>query len=255
MPNVTILDVVQRLLSDMDSDAVNSITETIEATQIAHVVRDTYENIVDEHRMHGTRRLFQLDGVSDTSRPNYLRIPAGYFNIDWVNYDARLEKDTTPQLSRVDYLPPQEFITRVNMRSADDPAVITVFDFHGGRLHIMDNKTPSFYTTFDNDYLVFDSYNKDVEDTLMESKTQAYGQFRPDLSLADSTVLDLPKHLLSLLVNEAREMVFEQFKDGAPQKITRNALRARVRAQRTDHKLALRNPADNLPDYGRRPRR
>lgn len=255
MANVTLLDITQRLLSDMDSDAVNSITETHEATQVAMVVRDAYENILDEHRMTSKKRLFQLDGVSDTARPNYLKIPEGYFNIEWLKYDKRIATADPPLYQNVDYVTPEEFMDRVNLRDSDEATVQIVYDFYGGRLHIRNDKSPTYYTTFDNDYLVFDSFNVNVEDTLMESKTQAYGQIRSDLSLSDAAVIDLPKHLMSLLINEAREICFEYFKDGAPQKVTRNALRSRVRAQRTDRKLANDHAFDNLPDYGRIPRR
>jgi hypothetical protein len=239
----------------MDSDAVNSITETSEATQVANVVRDCYENISDEHRMSSMKRLFQLDGVSDTDRPNYLRIPEGYFNIEWLTYDKRTAIADPPQYGSVDYKSPSEFVMLSNTRATTATTVDTVYDVNGGELHVINNQAPSYYTSFDNVYLVFDAYNSDVEDTLMESKTQAFGQFRKDMSLADATIIDLPKHLLNLLINEAKETCFELFKDGAPSKLVRNALRSRVRAQRVDNKLQTLDGSSSLPDYGRRPRR
>ncbi len=42
----TLLEMTQSILSDMDSEAVNSISDTVEAQQIASVVEDTYYNIV-----------------------------------------------------------------------------------------------------------------------------------------------------------------------------------------------------------------
>lgn len=256
MAAVTVLDVVQRLLSDMDSDGVNTIDETIESTQVAHVVRDTYEQIMDEHRMFGQHRLFQLDGVSDLDHPNYLRIPDNYFNVTAVLYDKRQDVDDDKLYLSVEYVDPIEFLARTNIRVESDSTVQLVEDYYGGKLFIRNDKSPDFYTTFDNSYIVCDSYNSAVENTLMESKSQAYGQYRPELILDDDSVIDLPKHLMSLLMAEARETCFEYFKDGAPQKVTRNALRTRVRAQRTDHKLnRLGGGVLGLPDYGRRPRR
>lgn len=256
MADTTLLDVVQKLLSDMDSDTVNTISETIEATQVANVVKDCYEQIMDEHRMFGQHKLFNLEGVSDTDRPTHLRIPEGYFNLQWVKYDNRLDVADDPEFVHIQYVDPEEFITRTNMRRESDANVEKVTDFDGAYLFIANDKSPDFYTTFDNDYIVCDSYNSDVESTLMESKTQAFGQYRPDLTLSDNSVIDLPKHLMSLLMAEARETCFEYFKDGAPQKVVRNAVRTRVRAQRTDHKLnRMGGGTRDLPDYGRRPRR
>ena len=42
----TLLQVVQSILSDMDSEDVNTISDTIEAQQVASVVEDTYFNIM-----------------------------------------------------------------------------------------------------------------------------------------------------------------------------------------------------------------
>jgi hypothetical protein len=42
----TLLEMVQSILSDMDSEDVNSISDTNEAEQIASVIEDTYYNII-----------------------------------------------------------------------------------------------------------------------------------------------------------------------------------------------------------------
>ena len=41
----TLLQMTQSILSDMDSEAVNSISDTVEAQQIASVIEDTFYNI------------------------------------------------------------------------------------------------------------------------------------------------------------------------------------------------------------------
>ena len=42
----TLLQIVQNILSDLDSEDVNSISDTVEAMQIARVVENTFYNIV-----------------------------------------------------------------------------------------------------------------------------------------------------------------------------------------------------------------
>ena len=42
----TLLQLVQSILSDMDSEEVNGISDTIEAKQIASVIEDTYYNLL-----------------------------------------------------------------------------------------------------------------------------------------------------------------------------------------------------------------
>lgn len=47
MPKLTLLDIVQDVLSDMDSDEVNSINDSIEALQVAAIAKSTFYNIID----------------------------------------------------------------------------------------------------------------------------------------------------------------------------------------------------------------
>ena len=40
----TLLEMVQSILSDMDSEDVNAVSDTLEAQQVASVIEDTYYN-------------------------------------------------------------------------------------------------------------------------------------------------------------------------------------------------------------------
>ncbi len=44
MAKMTLLEVVQEILSDMNSDNVNSINDTIEAQQVVQIAKRTYFN-------------------------------------------------------------------------------------------------------------------------------------------------------------------------------------------------------------------
>lgn len=48
MAKLTLLDIVQDILSDMDSDTVNSITDSVESLQIAQIVKTTFFEIITE---------------------------------------------------------------------------------------------------------------------------------------------------------------------------------------------------------------
>ena len=49
MAKETLIDIVQDILSDADSDDVSSISDTVEADQCARVVRDVFNQIVADH--------------------------------------------------------------------------------------------------------------------------------------------------------------------------------------------------------------
>ena len=46
MAKMTLLEITQDIMSDMDSDNVNSINDSVEALQVAQVVKTTYYNII-----------------------------------------------------------------------------------------------------------------------------------------------------------------------------------------------------------------
>ena len=47
MAKMTLLEMTQDILSDMDSDEVNSIATTSESLQIAQIIKTAYYNIID----------------------------------------------------------------------------------------------------------------------------------------------------------------------------------------------------------------
>ena len=56
----TLLQMVQSILSDMDSEAVNSISDTVEAEQVASVIQETFFNIVAARYIPEHRPLIKL---------------------------------------------------------------------------------------------------------------------------------------------------------------------------------------------------
>jgi hypothetical protein len=50
---MTLLEIVQDVLNDMDSDEVNSISDTVEATQIANICRSVYYYDCRSSRAYG----------------------------------------------------------------------------------------------------------------------------------------------------------------------------------------------------------
>ena len=123
-----------------------------------------------------------------------------------------------------------------------------VVDPSGVEFLIKNDTNPSYYTSLDGRVFIFDSYDSSIDSTLQSSKTQVYGQVTNDLTIADTTVIDLPQELYNLLRNQARETCFELFKGGAPSKLVKMSNRSRIRVGR------LKNPQrDQIPtNFGRK---
>ena len=46
MAKLTLLEMTQDIMSDMDSDEINSINDSVEALQVAQIIKTTYYNII-----------------------------------------------------------------------------------------------------------------------------------------------------------------------------------------------------------------
>ena len=87
MPQMTLLAVVQDILNDIDGDEVNSINDTIEAQQIAQVVKTTYFNIMENGRdWPHLEKMFQLE-AGTVAKPVYMKLPDDIQEVKWIKYN------------------------------------------------------------------------------------------------------------------------------------------------------------------------
>lgn len=253
MAKPTLLEIVQDLLSDMDADEVNAISDTLEAMQVATVVRNAYRSIVEEYDLQAVETAFQLTASGTTARPTHMTVPSSVFQVNTVRYNCAGSGAGSPAYREIPYVTPSEFLDLVSNNDSDGATYEDVTDPESNFvLSICNNRAPGVYTSFDGgDTLVFDAYDNTVDSTLQTSKTQCIGQKRNDIAIDDDTLVDLPETMHQLLYNEARELCFELFKDGAPRKVNETARISRMRAK--ERKNKLKTPARlTLPDYGRK---
>lgn len=252
MAKATLLSIVQDILSDADSDDVNSISDTVEADQCARVVRDCFDQIVDLHDLEHIKTVKQLEATS-SSTPNVMDRPEGFHSIEWIKYDVKASASGAQNFEYIDYMEPDRFLERVQSRSTGDSNVTAITLSTGIVVPIITDKAPQVYTVMDtgSDEIVFDSYDSDLETNLQASKSLAYGTQRPTLTLSDTATMVLPRHLETLVKREARALFFDLYKDGTTREVDRTRRRAEVRAQR--HRNIIKNTDnDNRPDYGRK---
>lgn len=244
----TLLDIVSEILSDMTSDPVNSISDTFESQQVAKIVRRVYFNLFNERVWPHNGQLFKLTASADSNKPTHMRIEDEVDSISWVKYNT--SNTSTPDYKDVVYLTPEEFINCVMARKASDSNVQVVFDYKGVPLFVINNMAPTYFTLFDDEHLVFDSYDKSVDSTLQTDKTQVFGYAQPDFLMEDGFVPDIPNKCFSLLVNEAKSQAFIKLKEVFSQKDEQAATRQRSWLSREKRRV---NAGIAYPDYGRKP--
>lgn len=234
----TLLELTQSILNDMDSEPVNSIFDTEEAQQIASVIKDTYYNIIAARSIPEHDRLLKLTSLSDVARPTHFLYPTNLKEIRVFEYNGK----------EVYWKDPVDFLN--NMANSTDTGAVEVTDpLSGTKLYIRNDKNPKYYTSFDDQYIICDSYDVTVESTLQESKTRCWGTVYPTWTVSDTFTPDLDEVLFPYLLAESKSVCFDIFKAGSTPKIEQAARRLKSYVQNDQHKSKRENVRNF---YGRR---
>lgn len=247
MAKRTVLELVQDILREKGGDEVNSISDTIESSDVAGVLRQVFWEIVDEHSLPSTQELKALEGLGDTDLPNVMRIPEDDWNIKWIKYDNRIEVSGNHSYADISYMAPYDFVSMVANNPSTDTTNYQVVTINNIPLVINKTAGPQYWTSFDDEFIVFDSFNQDVDSTLQTSKVIVLVESRPNLILADDTVPDLPHNLENLLYIKTLNRVN---KDNINPKLEDREHKMTIRSQR--NKWRQGKQTDTGPDYGRK---
>lgn len=245
----TLLEIVQDILNELDSDPVNSIDDTFESQQVAQIVRNTYRNICSNRNWVGQKRLIQLDGYSNKDRPNYIKVPNGLKELISLMYNCKKREEDRDDFKTLIYKDPEDFLRYVYSRNSADQDVIKVKDFSGTALPIVNTRAPTYWTSFDDEYIVTDSYDKEADDTLQSSKTQCLAYVLKEWEHFDDAVPDLPDEAFPALIESAKSTAFLTLKQMDNPKAEAEAQRQQRWLSRKNWKL---HGGIKYPDYGRR---
>lgn len=199
----TLLQLVQQILSDIDGDEVNSISDTEESEQVARHVQSAYEAIVSNTNWPHTRRAVALTPRSDSAFPTHMTVNEDVKEMISIRYNVAKVGEASKTYKLMKYLDPDQFLNKINKRDNEQDNTDVIIDDSGIELLILNDKAPEYYTSFNDESVIFDSYDSEVDATLQDSKTQAQGYIIPAFSLTDSFVPDLPVDAFSLLYEEA----------------------------------------------------
>jgi hypothetical protein len=249
---MTLLEMVQDILNDLDSDEVNHLDDTVEARQVAQILKTSYFEMIGNRNWPHLRRLMQIEPSGDVLKPNYLRIPENMKEIVTLKYDKMKADETRGSLQEIRFKYPDDFLRYVSNRDNTDPKTLTVTDYTGVQLYIRNDAGPSYWTSFDDDWIVCDSYDSAVDDTLQKHKIQCLAYVNPIWHVQDDAVPDLPVEAFPALLEEAKSTAFIALKQVANQKSEQKARRQQAWLSRK----AWRTNGDlDYPDFGRKSRK
>ena len=246
---LTLLEMVQDILSDGDSDEVNSLADTVEAMQVARIVRTAYNEIIDSRTYWAhLSKLIELTAAGAAATPTQFTMADNIQYMEWIKYNKKASgaKETWED---VKYLKPKDFLDLVHSRVSTNSNVQTVNTGIGGEILILNDEQPTYWTTFDDETIIMDSFDNTVDSTLQGSKTQASAYVDGTWTFSDTFTPDLPSKNFSYLLAEAKSVYFNSILQEPNSKEEQRSRRQRTVSAR-NHRRS--NKGIRTPDYGRK---
>lgn len=249
MSKMTLLELTQDILSDMDSDEVNSIDDTFESQQVAQIVKSTYIAMMSNRNWPHQLKLLSLDASGDNALPTHVTVKESIKEMVSVNYNKAKQGETRRQYQPVKWIEPDDFLRHTNRRNSDEDNIDIIVDPSGVELLIRNDLAPTYFTTFNDDVLVFDAYDSEVDDTIQESKIQARAYVMPNWTHLDDAIPDLPDEAFTALLEEAKSRAMFKLKQMADSKAEQESRRQQTWLSRKAWRVA---GGIKYADYGRK---
>lgn len=234
MAAMTLLEMVQDILNDTDSDNVNSIDDTVESAQVAQIIKTTYFYLMSKQDWPFLRTLTTLTGLGDTNNPTKMQIPATVNKVHWIKYNG---EDVT-------YMSPKDFKDMIDNRVTTTGVV----DANG---YII-NDDPHYWTTYDDAYIIFDGYDSATESTLQTANTAAYCQVEPSWTHTDSFTPTMPPKMFPTLLADAKGTAFIVLKQQPNAKVESIAKTGRSQMQDEARKATGEHVSNTKVNFGRK---
>lgn len=284
MAKQTLLQLTQDILSSLDSDQVNSISDTVESLQVANLVKNKYYDIISRGNLPAQKVLLQLTASTDPDRPTLMYVPAGVTDIEWIKYfdsnpdDSQEQSQfgayshgvnedlvsstdpsgiTLPGYKYVTILGIDQFLDMINRFNNTDSNVVSYSFQEGGvnfTLYFKDDIQPKYCTVIENTYILFDSYDSGFDTTLQESKTMVYGTKVTPFVMEDSFIPDIDDEQFSLLLNEVKSLAFYELKQMPHPKADQEIRRQWSSVQKGKAVSNKPTAFEQLSNFGRVPR-
>jgi len=252
MAKLTLLEMTQDILSDMNSDDVNTIDETPDSEQVAKIIKSTFFEIIGNKNWPHLRELLTLEASGDNTKPTHMTLPELVKELEFIHYNRRKLSDVNDKFRLIEFKHPDQFLSITNDYNNSNDNVQQVTDFSGVLFNIKNDIAPDFWTSFDDDHVVFNAFDSDVDTTLQSSKTQASGFKEPAWNAIDTFIPDLPSEAFPGLLAEAKSACFLRLKQMPDQKSEQQATRQRNWMSRKAWRV---NGGIRFPDYGRKTRK
>jgi hypothetical protein len=250
----TLLELTQLILSSMDSDEVNSITDTVESVQVTTILKNVFYDMATELDLPEHETLFELTASGDNTKPAIMTIPTDVTKLTSIKYDNAATADTYVDWKDVTFITYREMMSRSMSLREETSNVGSQIVAGNGESHeflFRTNAHPTVYTTFDDYTLIFNSYDITEDTTLQASKTVCTGAVYPVFNITDTFAPDLDPTQFAYFIQKAKTRAHFEMRQvdhsEAALETRRQKIGIQSKKRRTENKTALQR----VQRYGR----
>lgn len=242
----TLLHTVKAVLSEMSSDDVDSINDTIEAKRVASLVRDVYQSVMTEYPWLVNENYINPITSSESLielQPNITHVKGVFikpsvecgsstklsmdedtvFNPLYtkgsaVTASCNTNNGTWQELQYVDKADMLGLTFRETQPDSTDASYV-MYGYHTGT-----NANPRYYTIINN-HIVLNSICKKTYANFPLNDLRVLGQYTADIALEDGAVINLNPQLYSYFLAESKSQSFYSIKQMPNQKLEQIAQR------------------------------
>ncbi len=231
MAKRTILKLIQDLGAGIGSDEIDTLDETIEASDIMTILEQTYQEVLNRKTWEFMKgHIRQLD--VNATYANVLSIPEDVILIKKITY-----RDATGKFVDVQYLSAEEFMMIVQARNTDNANTEAINNADGVAIHVRTDTAPSYWTSFDEVTVTFDSYDSSVAIENLATDSVIISDVMPVTDFTDPAgVLNIPERMETLVFNEALSTCNYRLRQTADPRTDRIARRQGISLRRNEVK-------------------
>lgn len=251
MAKYTLLEVVNAILNAADENLVNEIDDDEASDSATLVAKEVYFDLIHDNDWPHLNKLSSLTSLSDVTQPTVLGIPDNMTLLDhqeFFQYDVTEAGDNS-KYNNVDYEPPGDFMRRVRNRNDSDVAVTKYTGYDSIALLIKTDKMPTYWTSFDDEFIVMDSFHSATESTLQGNKCSIQAKIIPAWVQTNVAVPVLPDNLFPTYIARCKNKYSSYFTQKQNPLDQLEAQSGKARQRKKGHKSAGRNKRRS---YGRR---
>lgn len=196
------LKTVQHVLGAMESNNVNTVGATIESVEVLRIMEEVFFELMAYGEWPHLEELRQLESISDSTRPTYLRIPEAVATVKLFKYN----------MENLEYLTPLEFLNMSHERDVSLDNVEELSGFNGVQLLVVNDEDPKYWTSFDEEYIVTDAYDSSKASILEATKSVILCKATPAWEVTDEFIPDMPQEMFPTYLAKVKSRAFLQLK-------------------------------------------